>query len=63
MNETGDLFKGGIHFVLGSLAATACLYNALEWTRRSEVHSAVNVAVYGGLWIFELYQTRGHWAR
>lgn len=57
----GESFKGGVHFMLGSLVATVCLYNALEWSRRRELHLALNVAVYAPLWGFELYQTFRHW--
>lgn len=60
--KDGDGFKGSVHAVTGGLAATMCLYNALEWSRRHELRLACNMTIYGALWAFEGYQAWRHWS-
>lgn len=56
-------FKGGIHYITGSLIWAMSLYNALEWAKRRETHLAVNASLYAALWLFEGYQAHRHWQR
>lgn len=56
----GEVFKGFVHWLIGGLAAAACLYNAMAWTQREETHLAVNATLYLALWLFEFYQTCQH---
>ena len=58
---SGDTFKGGIHAVVGHLAATMCLYNLHAYQERKGRHHLLNVAVYAVLVLFEAHHTRQHW--
>lgn len=55
-----EAFKGFVHWLIGGLAAAACLYNGMEWTQRWEAHLALNCLIYLALWLFEFYQVSHH---
>lgn len=63
MPDREELFKGSVHYALGSLATTCLLYNALAWTTKRERRLAINVMVYAMLTALEGYQTQLHWRR
>lgn len=62
MSDRGEVFKGGVHFVAGCLAATMGLYNTSEAVsdRRKPRH-IVNAVVYLAVTIYEMTNTRHHW--
>lgn len=57
---TSEAFKGGVHWVLGGLALTCGLYNALRFSETRSLRHGVNAAVYGCLWCFEWRNYREH---
>ena len=63
MPNREELFKGSIHYALGSLATTCLLYNALAWTTRRERRLAANAMLYAAITALEVYQTQLHWRR
>ena len=56
-------FKGGIHGVMGGLAAAFCLYNLMSYGERRERHNGINAAIYLGIFVLESYQARYHWSK
>ena len=62
---SGESFKGGLHYLVGSLALTMACYSSLRLTESSDhrIHLLLNVLVYLALWAFEAYQAASHWGR
>ena len=62
---SGEFFKGGIHYLTGSLGLTLALYSGLRLTDATDhrLHLVVNIVAYLALWAFEAYQVRVHWSR
>lgn len=61
--NSGELFKGGVHSVMGGLAAAFALYNLMAFSQTKEKRNAANVAIYASLFVLEGFQTHFHWSR
>jgi predicted outer membrane lipoprotein len=59
----GEVFRGGVHSLMGHLACAFALYNAMRFTEERDRRHLVNVGVYAALWAFEQVQTARHWSR
>lgn len=60
---THELLKASVHGVLGSVAAICGGYNAIAFSRRGEVHLAVNIIVYVAVVAYELKKILRHYGR
>lgn len=58
--EAGEAFKGGVHYLAGSLAFAMCAYNTLRYVETHTTRNAVNAGVYAALWGFEWGNMRQH---
>jgi hypothetical protein len=56
-------FKGGVHGLMGGLAAAFALYNLMAYGERRETRNAINAGIYFGLWLLEGVQARHHWSK
>lgn len=62
-DETGETFKGGIHFLMGGLALALGLYNVMRFMEVRGRGHAINVAAYALLLGLEAKNTKHHWGR
>ena len=60
---TSEHFKGGVHFVVGGLAATLTLYNLMRYAEDTQRHSLVNACAYALLFGLECHNTKRHWSK
>ena len=58
-----EYLKAGVHGLLLAVGAVCVTYNVTAWSWRREKHLAVNVALYGGLVGWEVYQIWRHLRR
>lgn len=58
-----EQFKGGVHALAASLAATLLVYNAMRLSEEHDWRHVLNVSVYLPLTIFEWMQVKGHWSQ
>jgi hypothetical protein len=63
MADTGETFKGGIHGVMGGLAAAFALYNLMTYSQTRQRRNAINAAIYFSLWALENVQAHHHWSQ
>ena len=59
----GEFFRGGVHFLTGSLALSLALYNGMRLTEEPEArtHLWVNLTAYSALFGLEAWNTWAHW--
>lgn len=57
---TAETTKGAVHGAVLTLAVLCGVYNGAAWRARRQRHLAVNVAVYGLLTAFEVFQIARH---
>jgi hypothetical protein len=60
--ERGEVYRGGIHAVVGGLVLALFLYQVIRIAEHGpERHLVVNALVYGPLALYEHWQTLRHW--
>jgi hypothetical protein len=60
---SGEDFRGGVHFVVGGVAAALTLYNLMRFIETKERRNLVNACAYGSLFVLEVTNTRQHWTK
>lgn len=63
MRDTGESFRGGIHFVMGGLALALGLYNVMRFVESRGSAHAINATAYTLLVGLEIVNTHHHWSK
>jgi hypothetical protein len=63
MSKESEGFKGSIHAIAASLAATFLAYNAMKAAETRDTRNIVNVLVYLPMTVFEWANVKHHWGK
>lgn len=58
-----EVYKGGVHFIVGGFVAAFALYNLMEYLEKRRRHSLLNACAYAGVITLEAVNTHHHWSK